>query len=660
MASYEVGSQTLGGWTIDRLIGEGSYGKVFEVSKTGYGVSTKSALKVVTVPPSQSFVKTAMSEGMDEASTFSYFRGIVDELMVEVAAMASLKGHPNVVGYEDHSVVEHEDEIGWDILLRMEMLTCLTDAQNSGGFTEDEVRKLGIQIASALSACHGAGIIHRDVKPSNIFVDDRGAYKLGDFGVSRAMSQSGTLMSKKGTESYMAPELYRGDARYDSTVDTYALGLVLYQLLNGGRLPFMPPAPEPITPMAREQSLISRISGEEIPAPRGASEAMTAIIRKACAPLVADRFSTAEEMKEALVSMALPAAAPVVVAAAQPTSEPSLPTAAAAPVVAEAPVVAVEATPAPVPVKGKKKAARAAKAEKPKKGLFTKKTFLTWAAATVIGIVAVFFVPFIFDYDAVGFNWAETLFAALCVGAAAGSLAPLAKKDWGVALAISIAVSLVCMLIVAPSRDYSDLLSMMMGFKYSMGPGYFLLNYFDNYPIGDILCALAVAGIFSIFSLVAALISSVIKGAFSKKNAAKEEAEEPIKAGVAKVIIGVVVLLVVNALLFALNLSLPTQLLCMLLMGLAVGSQLYAPSDAEAKEACGTLIKMAIVFAVLLVFGLIIANISELESYFVKAFSLGYNSSFFMFFPTMGLTGICCCAGAVAAKVLKLRGIIGK
>ena len=86
--------------------------------------------------------------------------------------------------------------------------------------------------------CQCQNIIHRDIKPENIFVSRFGEFKLGDFGIARELERTMSGLSKKGTYSYMAPEMYKGEA-YDSRVDIYSLGIVLYKLRNHNRLPFI-------------------------------------------------------------------------------------------------------------------------------------------------------------------------------------------------------------------------------------------------------------------------------------------------------------------------------------------------------------------------------------------------------------------------------------
>ncbi|MBQ2270900.1 MAG: hypothetical protein II335_03855 [Firmicutes bacterium] len=120
---YSAGAQVLNDWKVIRELGEGSFGRVFEIEKSDFGITTKSALKVIRIPRSISDIKSAIAEGMDEQSVTTYFQGIVNEIVKEIAIMSSLKSHPNIVSCEDHRVVAHSASIGWDILIRMELLT---------------------------------------------------------------------------------------------------------------------------------------------------------------------------------------------------------------------------------------------------------------------------------------------------------------------------------------------------------------------------------------------------------------------------------------------------------------------------------------------------------------------------------------------------------
>lgn len=116
-----------GGWYIKALLGEGGYGKVFQIERRDtFGTVFESALKVITIPPNKSGIEDAMAEGMDQNSAAVYFQDCVKEFNREIVLMSKLKGHSNIVSYEDHSIIQHEDGIGWDILIRMELLTPIT------------------------------------------------------------------------------------------------------------------------------------------------------------------------------------------------------------------------------------------------------------------------------------------------------------------------------------------------------------------------------------------------------------------------------------------------------------------------------------------------------------------------------------------------------
>ena len=298
--TYEIGTKVFGDWEIIREIGHGAYGCVYEIRKTDFGVTARSAMKLIRIPSSDKEVKEALSEGMDEESVSKYFRGFVEDLVKEIDAMTRLSGHSNIVGYQDHHVIERTDGIGWDIMIRMEYLESLVNyLLREKTLAEEQVIKLGTDITKALMTCERYSIIHRDIKPDNIFVDTAGNFKLGDFGVARTIEKTTGGLSKKGTESYMAPEVYFGKP-YGKTVDIYSLGLVLYRLTNRSRLPFYPLDSKMLNYMDRENALSRRMSGDKLPAPCDASREFSEVILKACAYDPKDRWQSAGEMKEAL------------------------------------------------------------------------------------------------------------------------------------------------------------------------------------------------------------------------------------------------------------------------------------------------------------------------------------------------------------------------
>ena len=292
-----------GSWHIKRFIGAGSYGKVFEIERRDFDMVFTGALKAITIPADKSEYEQVLEAGMDREGASTYFRDYVQELNREIALMSRLKGHSNIVSYEDHQIIPHEDGIGWDILIRMELLRPINDAlRQNKSFTRAEVIRLGTDLCRALEVCGQYNIIHRDIKPANIFISDTGDYKLGDFGVARIASASTGASTRAGTVNYMAPEVFRGE-KYTANVDIYSLGLVMYQLLNANRMPFYPPYPQPITFSAAEQARARRLAGEALPLPSGAQDALGQLVCKACAPDPAQRFAGPLALRKALEAL---------------------------------------------------------------------------------------------------------------------------------------------------------------------------------------------------------------------------------------------------------------------------------------------------------------------------------------------------------------------
>ena len=309
-----------GSWHIKRFIGAGSYGKVFEIERRDFDMVFTGALKAITIPADKSEYEQVLEAGMDREGASTYFRDYVQELNREIALMSRLKGHSNIVSYEDHQIIPHEDGIGWDILIRMELLRPINDAlRQNKSFTRAEVVRLGTDLCRALEVCGQYNIIHRDIKPANIFISDTGDYKLGDFGVARIASASTGASTRAGTVNYMAPEVFRGE-KYTANVDIYSLGLVMYQLLNANRMPFYPPYPQPITFSAAEQARARRLAGEALPLPSGAQDALGQLVCKACAPDPAQRFAGPLALRKALE--ALPQAQPAPLAIDPPGGRP--------------------------------------------------------------------------------------------------------------------------------------------------------------------------------------------------------------------------------------------------------------------------------------------------------------------------------------------------
>ena len=212
--------------------------------------------------------------------------------------MKELQGQTNIVSCDDFTVVPHENGIGGDIFIRMELLTSLQQILKDRMLSVEEIIKLGKDISHALVLCESKNIIHRDIKPANIMVSQFGNYKLGDFGVSKIMDHA-TFATPMGTPEYEAPEIKHME-KYGQAVDIYSLGITLYWLLNNRRMPFIG-ADEQITPARRSEAMEKRYAGKEkLPKPKNGSKRLKEIVLKACEYNPANRYASAQEMYDEL------------------------------------------------------------------------------------------------------------------------------------------------------------------------------------------------------------------------------------------------------------------------------------------------------------------------------------------------------------------------
>ena len=298
------------GWHVARRLGGGSFGDVFQIYRDNYGIRVESALKVIQMDDWMATVALP-SNSRDESSP-----DIPEALRSEIQIMEALRGAPNIVSIEDFAY----RRVGQTstLLVRMELLKSLQEVlpgRNGQGTLSSirEITKLGKDVCRALMYCEKRGIIHRDIKPANLFVDRFGDYKVGDFGASKRMEtvHVAQTMTGIGTISYMAPEIFRGQS-YNNTVDIYALGLVLYQLLNNGRMAFLPDSGA-YTTQDIDSANYHRLHGTPIPSLAGKyvggeriDSRLDAAVRKACAMNPSDRYRTAKEFYDALALTEMP------------------------------------------------------------------------------------------------------------------------------------------------------------------------------------------------------------------------------------------------------------------------------------------------------------------------------------------------------------------
>ena len=282
-------------WSIGEKLGEGSFGQVYFVQKERLGVIQKAAVKVVRIPTSDAEVEEIKAAyGLAEEQLKEFFYPEVLKYKEEIQLMQTLGENANIVQVQDFEIIEDPSEkFGWYILIRMELLESLDSFIKREEVYVGDVVNMAMDILEGIRECENHNIIHRDIKTANLFRNKKGIYKLGDFGIARDTSASSRSLSHKGTDNYMAPEVYQGK-RYSQNIDLYALGIVIYKLLNKNRLPFL--GEERLTSRSIERAFQLRQQGEEIPRALECSERLHEIIKKMCAYNPKERYQSAQEV----------------------------------------------------------------------------------------------------------------------------------------------------------------------------------------------------------------------------------------------------------------------------------------------------------------------------------------------------------------------------
>jgi serine/threonine protein kinase len=261
------------GYKISGVLGEGGMGRVYA------GEQVKLGRRVA--------IKSFSLEGSQERT-----RPLYERFLAEARVLAQIEGHENIVQIYDLA----EDDEGRDYIVmeRVDGQT-LDDAARQALSLAQKVRIIA-DAARALGHAHERGVIHRDVKPSNIMIARRGQVKIVDFGIARAAgaerkTRAGSAM---GTPHYMSPEQYIDAKSIDARSDLYSLAVALYQIA-AGRVPFDDDNP---------YALANRIQNDAPPPPSkfraDLDPRLEAIILRGMAKQPGERFQTAAEFEKAL------------------------------------------------------------------------------------------------------------------------------------------------------------------------------------------------------------------------------------------------------------------------------------------------------------------------------------------------------------------------
>lgn len=242
----------------------------------------KYIVKIISVPASQKKLAALLLAGAfsDREAALAYFKELADGVVDEALLLQRLSRFDGFVSYENWQLVPMDTDAGYDIYLLGAYRPTLENLLKKNDLTHLAAVNLGLDLCAALSVARRHGYLYADLQPSNIFICNDREYRIGDLGFISLDSLVYASLPEKYLNDYTPPEISDAYSALNSTMDTYAVGLILYQAYNDGRLP-------PI--------------GISLQAPQYADFELSEIILKACALNPQERWQEPMEMGQALI-----------------------------------------------------------------------------------------------------------------------------------------------------------------------------------------------------------------------------------------------------------------------------------------------------------------------------------------------------------------------
>jgi serine/threonine-protein kinase len=262
--------QLIGKYRILSALGSGGFGSVYLAEDTW--IDKKVAIKV---PHKQNL-------------DFS-------ELVKEPRLLASMS-HPNIVTI---LTAEKQDNVFFIVMEYVQGETLEHLIMREGPLELTRALDFSCQICNGVDHAHGAGVLHRDLRPGNMLVAESGILKVSDFGTSRFLEIAAHGTTVIGSPPYMAPEQFHGKAVFAS--DVYSVGVTMYQMLTGS-LPYDTPSPADLARLERGEMITApRIKNPRIP------KSINDIVLKALAPELTSRYQRAADLLNDILAAREPA-----------------------------------------------------------------------------------------------------------------------------------------------------------------------------------------------------------------------------------------------------------------------------------------------------------------------------------------------------------------
>ena len=269
-------------WNIKELICEGNLSSVYEVTNG----KKDAVIKVISIPKLQNEGTISNSISVENQEAMSgFFSEVVAVLETELDKISIINNIPNILGYQKYKAFRRVEDVGYDLILLMDKKQNLKDYfLEHEDLTNEQIVSIVKEIAILLGYAHQEGILHKDLKIENVFIDEEGHGMLADFSLARKIEGFQSRSNRKTDMAYNAPEIF-SEYDYTEATDLYALGVLLYILLNDLEVP---------------KEFSKRNFQTEIVKPVRAEKKLASLVLKAISYRETDRFNSVDQFIQAM------------------------------------------------------------------------------------------------------------------------------------------------------------------------------------------------------------------------------------------------------------------------------------------------------------------------------------------------------------------------